>query len=69
MAAQDLALHYQETKILRTETGSNAESVNNLMRLWHTAYQHSQYWIKNSTQRDVIVCVLNYALTYARKQE
>jgi hypothetical protein len=31
-------------------------TVNNLMRQWNTSYQHAQYWQKNSTYRDMIVC-------------
>jgi len=38
------------------------------MRQWNTSYQHAQYWHKNNIQRDMIECVLNYTLTYARKQ-
>jgi hypothetical protein len=38
------------------------------MRQWKTSYQHAQHWLKNNTQRDVIECVLNYTLTYARKR-
>jgi len=42
IAAQDQALqtNYDSTKILQTETDSNADSVNNLMRQWNTSYQH-----------------------------
>ena len=40
---------YEGTTILQTETGSNAASVNNLMRLWNTSYHYVQYWKKNST--------------------
>ena len=43
------------------------QTINNLMRQWNTSYQYAQYWQKNSTQRDVIECVLNYTLTCARK--
>jgi len=38
IAAQDQALQtkYHVTKLLQTETGTNADSVNNLMRQWNT---------------------------------
>jgi hypothetical protein len=43
-----------------------ADSVNNLMRQWNTIYQHAQYWQK-TIHKDMMECVLNYTLTYARK--
>jgi hypothetical protein len=38
IAAQDQALQakYHATKVLQTETGTNTDSVNNLMRQWNT---------------------------------
>jgi hypothetical protein len=30
---------------------------------------NAQYWQKNNTLTDMIECVLNYTLTYARKEE
>ena len=37
IAAQDQALQakYHATKLIQTETGTNADSVNNLMRQWN----------------------------------
>jgi len=39
IAAQDPALRakYHATKLLQTETGTSADSVNNLMRQWNTS--------------------------------
>jgi hypothetical protein len=45
IVVQDQALQakYHATKLLQTETGTNEDSVNNLMRQWNTSYLHVQY--------------------------
>ena len=32
------------------------QNINNLMRQWNASYRHVQYWQKNNTYRDMIVC-------------
>jgi len=34
----------------------------------NTAYQHAQHREKNDTRRDLLDCVLNCTVTYAREQ-
>jgi len=45
------------------------QNVNNLMRQWNASYRHVQYWLKNNAYRDMMQCVLNCTVTYARKWE
>jgi len=51
IAAQDQALQtkYHATNYYKQKQTANADTVNNLTRLWNTSYQHAQYWQKNNT--------------------
>ena len=47
---------------------ANADYAHNAMRQETTLHQWAQYWQQNNIYSNVIECVLNYTLTYTRKQ-
>ena len=42
-----------QQKYYKQKQTANADPVNKLKRQQNTSYQHTQYWQKNSTYRDI----------------
>jgi hypothetical protein len=56
-----------QQKYNKQKQTANAHYVNNLTQQQTTLYQHAQYWQNDNTQGGIILCVLNYTWTCAKK--